>query len=134
VTGVAVSDDVGDYNRWIEDFYGNWEDLYYPKLCQKIKNTTHWREIIDDQYPGSIAEAQMLALNRLLELISISRDHSCTIPLDLSIEIGRTVREHSELKPWLVLDLTYVLDANPPEGWPEVTMELSGTNHEEGAK
>ena len=130
-----ITDDPADPRRYMDDLAGNPIDLYFPLLYLKLSSSSWWLEILDDSRPADIQEAEALAVDRLLELIGIARDRGCEIALDHAIEVGKTVRSRPGGDPWLVTGITWQLHgAESSENQVPVSMQLSGSNYEEGAQ
>jgi hypothetical protein len=130
VVGVAIDDEVGQYNRWMESFDLVYHDLYYPQLRLKLENTTDWLEIIDDEDIAELEDAELSAVERLLEGVQITSDHSIEIPLDDTLEVGDTVRPYDDEPAFLITRCRYNLNSmENAETLPPVTQTLSGTSY-----
>ena len=130
VVGVAINDTVGQYNRWMESFDLIFHDLYYPQLRQKLENTTDWLEIIDDEDVSELEDAELSAVERLLEGVQITSDHSMEIPLDDTLGVGDTVRPFDDEPAFLATQCQYNLNSmETSETLPPVTQTLSGTTY-----
>lgn len=129
---LTVGDKAGWHKRWVLDLSGVWTDTYFPKLAAKIKRTTNWLDILEDDQPQDISEAEGLCLSRLIELASISKEHKATILLDSNIDIGVTVEMYSGETPWLLNgSITYNLNPLNEANTPLVTMDIDGGNYDE---
>lgn len=133
VPSVAGGDGVGEYNRWMLAFDGAYHDLYYPKLDQKLANTTEWAEIIDEDV-AEIEDAEMSAVERILESIQVTSDHRMDIPFDYSIDVGNTVKAYADEDPWMVTKCRWGLNRVDDENQPAVTQRLEGSNYEATAQ
>jgi hypothetical protein len=111
------------------DLTANWVDFYYPKLHRKVANTFKWLELLDTDEPGDVSEAEGMAVERLMTLIGIHRDHSYITTLDLDLAVGGTTRIPSETEEWCINKITYHL--NPRGAEARVQMSVEGTNYEE---
>jgi hypothetical protein len=128
-----ITGDPADPRRYMRDLAGSLVDLYFPQLYRKLSASSWWLEILDDNRPADIEEAEALAVERLLELIGIAKDRGCEIALDHAVEIGKTVRSRMGSAPWLVTAISWKLNgAEGSDRRVPVTMQLSGSNFEEG--
>jgi hypothetical protein len=130
---VANGDKIGRYTRWRLDLTSTWQDFYYPKLWRKVRNTYRWLEVMPTEEVGDASEAEGLAVERLLELICIHRDHHYLCTLDLDLDVGITTRVPAETDDWLITKCTWHLNpmsdgARVPA---RVEMSLDGTNFDE---
>jgi hypothetical protein len=110
------------------DLTAAWQDFYFPKLWQKYRNTFKWLEILPTEEAGDASEAEGLAVERLLELIRIQRDHRYLCTLDIGLDVGTTTRVNGETEEWLIKKITYHL--NPSGDEARVQMTIEGTNYE----
>jgi hypothetical protein len=126
---VANGDKIGWWKRWMLDLTATWVDFYYPKLWRKIQNTFDWLEVVPTEEVGDASEAEGLAVERLLTLISVSRDHRYLTTLDNDMNAGVTTRHMSETELWIANTVKYHL--NPSGGAPRVELTIEGTGYEE---
>ena len=129
VPAVAPGDAVGEWNRWVYAFDGTWHDTYYPKLREKLENTTDWLEILDDSQASDFDEAVQLCLDRLEGMYGIEADYRMEIPLDVSLDIGSTVKTYTDEEPWLIDRVTWNINNAGQADSPGVTMQMEGTNY-----
>jgi hypothetical protein len=133
VPGVAVDDPAGEYNRWMMGWDYAYYDFYFPKLRQKLANTTEWLEILDNDDVAEIEDAEMSAVDQLLTGIMVVSDNKTEIPLDIAQEVGETTRPYDDEEPFLITDCTTNLNQVNDEERPAVTQTLEGTNFQEEA-
>lgn len=127
---IATGDQMGPWKRWMQGLTLTWFDLKAPKLYQKLLNTTRRVELITDQVPASLAEAEQLCVERLLTLNLIDRDYEAEIPLRHDINIGTTVRVRPGRKAWLVQQFQLNLPAMAALGGKEpITLNVSGNDY-----
>lgn len=130
---VAIGDELGRYTRWRYDLASIWQDFYCPKLWQKVENTYNWIEIVPTEEVGDVSEAEGLAVERLLELIWIHRDHRYLCTLDLDLATGVTTRVPSETDDWLIMKCLWHLNpmTTGDRAPARVEMSIEGTNFDE---
>jgi len=137
VDGTAATvdngDEVGRYTRWRLDLASVWQDFYFPKLWRKIKNTYNWLEVLPTEEVGDASEAEGLAVERMLELIRIHRDHQYLCTLDLDLDVGITTRVPGETDDWLISKCVWHLNpmSSGARAPARVEMTIDGTNYEE---
>ena len=128
--GLGNTDIVGHFSRWRLDASGVWVDFCYPKLYQKLRNSSNWLEIVEDDSAADESEAEALAVERLLTMIHVARDHSVALPLDFSARAGRTIRCYNSDVEWLATHEHFRM--TPSDGTaPWVTQSCDGTDYEE---
>lgn len=128
---VGIGDKIGFRKRWMLDLAANWQDFYYPRLKVKIDQTYKWSEILQTDEPGDPSEAEGMAVERLLELISIYHDYNYLTPLDLTFGIGTTTRIQLETEIWLVERIIYHLNPSSNSIEARVQMTVSGSDYEQ---
>jgi hypothetical protein len=130
---VANGDEIGRYTRWRFDLASVWQDFYCPLLWRKVHNTYNWLEVLPTEEVGDISEAEGMAVERLLGLIAIHRDHHYVTTLDLDLDVGVTSRVPGETDDWLISKCIWHL--NPMTDGSRiparVEMSLDGTNFDE---
>lgn len=129
IPGVAPTDAVGEYNRWVPGFDVDLHDMYFPKLHQKLQNTTQWLEIIDQVNAQDEYEAEQLCYDRTMEMIGISSDHNCRVAYDPLLRAGVTTKPYVNEEPFLVTRCVGNLNAVDNLSEPPVTLNLEGTNY-----
>ena len=130
--GLVAGDKFGPRKRWMLALTNNWIDLKAEKLYWKLFHTTKRLEIVDDLAPGSLTEAEMLCVERLLELNRTQRSYEAEFLPQDDIGIGSTVKTYRNRKAWLVKRENYHLGADPDDpDAPEYTMQFGGDNQEQ---